>query len=80
MTRGSLKRNPRLNRALLITISLLIVVAVVPGLQGLFGLVTLPVSGWVLVVIGVFIPTFVLEVKKRWGQRFQSLGNRLVED
>ncbi|WP_407889888.1 cation-translocating P-type ATPase [Levilactobacillus sp. N40-8-2] len=80
LTRGSLKRNPRLNRALLITISLLIVVAVVPGLQGLFGLVTLPVSGWVLVVIGVFIPTFVLEVKKRWGQRFQSLGNRLVED
>ena len=60
-------------------ISLLIVVAVVPGPK-LFGLVALPVGGWVLVAIGVFVPTLVLEIKKRWGQRSQSWGNQLAED
>lgn len=80
LTWRSLKRNPRLNRALLGTIGLLIVIAMVPGLQGLFGLVTLPVSAWILVVIGVFIPTGVLELKKRLALRKGRQLSRLLED
>ena len=77
---ASLKRNPRLNRALLVTIGLVVFVAVVPGLQGIFGLVTLPLSAWGLVVIGVFIPTAVLELKKRWTRRQPTQSTQLLED
>jgi len=80
LTWASLKRNPRLNQALFVMIGLLIVVAVVPGLQGIFGLVTLPLSAWAVVAVGVFVPTAVLELKKRWGQRRQLQTTRLLED
>ncbi len=77
---ASLKRNPQLNRALAVTIGLVVLVAVTPGLQGLFGLVSLPLSAWIVVGIGVFIPTVVLEIKKRWGRRQPVQSSQLLED
>ncbi|KIO95281.1 Cation-transporting ATPase, E1-E2 family [Levilactobacillus brevis] len=42
LTLASLKRNPVLNGAMLIAIAVVIAIATIPGLQGMFGLVTMP--------------------------------------
>lgn len=66
---ASLKRNPVLNWAMLLAVGVVLVVATVPGLQHLFGLVNLPLSAWALVIPAMLIPTLVLELAKRWTRR-----------
>ncbi len=69
LTRQSLMRNPVLNGAMLLAIALVIAIATIPGLQGMFGLVSLPAVAWLIVIPGMFIPTIVLEIAKRWQRR-----------
>jgi len=69
----SLKRNPTLNRALLVGVAVVIAIAAIPGLRGLIGLVALPASAWVIAIVGMFVPTIVLELNKRWQRRRQGI-------
>jgi len=69
LTWASLKRNPRLNRALLIGILVVLALGLVPGLQTWFGLVSLSSLNWLIVLAAVFVPTMVLELNKRRQQR-----------
>lgn len=69
LTLASIRRNPVLNVAMLVAIAVVIAVATVPALQGMFGLVSLPVAAWLIVIPGMFIPTLVLEIAKRWQRR-----------
>jgi len=72
LTIASLKRNPVLNGAMLLAIAVVVLIATVPALQTTFGLVSLPLSAWLLVVPAMFIPTLVLEIVKRWQQRARN--------
>lgn len=69
LTLASLKRNPVLNGAMLIAIAVVIAIATIPGLQGMFGLVTMPAIAWLIVIPAMFIPTIILEIAKRWQRR-----------
>lgn len=69
LTMASLKRNPVLNGAMLIAIAVVLLVATVPATQHLFGLITLPIEAWLMVLPAMFIPTLVLELAKRWTRR-----------
>lgn len=69
LTLSSLKRNPILNSAMALAIAVVIVIATVPGLREMFGLVGLPLMAWLIVVPAMFVPTIVLEIAKRWQQR-----------
>lgn len=48
-------------------------IAAIPGLRNLIGLVALPASGWVIAIVGMFVPTIVLELNKRWNRRRQGI-------
>nr|WP_225418604.1 cation-translocating P-type ATPase [Levilactobacillus angrenensis] len=69
LTTQSLRRNPVLNGAMFLAIALVIGIATVPGLQGMFGLVSLPFVAWMVVIPAMFVPTLVLEIAKRWQRR-----------
>ncbi|WP_125583683.1 cation-translocating P-type ATPase [Levilactobacillus cerevisiae] len=69
LTLKSLKRNPRLNGAMALAVALVIAIATVPGLQSMFGLISLPAVAWLIVVPAMFVPTIVLEIAKRWQRR-----------
>ncbi|MCF7523871.1 HAD-IC family P-type ATPase [Levilactobacillus brevis] len=69
LTLASLKRNPVLNGAMIIAIAVVIAIATIPGLQGMFGLVTMPAIAWLIVIPAMFIPTIILEIAKRWQRR-----------
>ncbi|WP_370349762.1 cation-translocating P-type ATPase [Levilactobacillus brevis] len=73
LTLASLKRNPVLNGAMLIAIAVVIAIATIPGLQGMFGLVTMPAIAWLIVIPAMFIPTIILEIAKRWQRRSAQL-------
>ncbi|TGD18525.1 cation-translocating P-type ATPase [Levilactobacillus suantsaiihabitans] len=77
LTRQSLRRNPTLNVSMLLAIALVLAIATVPGLQGMFGLVSLPAVAWLIVIPAMFLPTLVLEIAKRWQRR--DTQNWLVE-
>ena len=57
---------------MLLAIAVVVLIATVPALQTTFGLVSLPLSAWLLVVPAMFIPTLVLEIVKRWQQRARN--------
>jgi len=69
LTLGSLRRNPVLNWSLLLAVALVILIATVPGIQAMFGLVSLPAVAWLVVIPGMFLPTLVLELAKRVQQQ-----------
>lgn len=61
--------NPSLvNMALLATL-ITVAVSIIPGVQGLFGLVGLSASHWFLIVLLTVIPTIVLEILKKISPR-----------
>ncbi|USS92148.1 cation-translocating P-type ATPase [Fructobacillus americanaquae] len=61
--------NPSLvNMALLATL-ITVAVSIIPGVQGLFGLVGLSASHWLLIVLLTVIPTIVLEILKKISPR-----------
>ncbi|MFC6180845.1 cation-translocating P-type ATPase [Lactiplantibacillus daowaiensis] len=66
LTLMSFKRNQQLNRALIAEIVVILALASIPMLQGLLGLTTLPLVGWLVVIVGICLPTIVLELNKRW--------------
>ncbi|WP_421429087.1 cation-translocating P-type ATPase [Lactiplantibacillus plantarum] len=68
----SMMRNPMLNRGLLLGILVVLAIAVIPPFRSFFSLVTLPALGWLTVLVATLIPTFVLELNKRWQARRQS--------
>lgn len=69
---SSMTRNPMLNRGLLLGILVVLAIAVIPPFRSFFSLVTLPALGWLTVLVATLIPTFVLELNKRWQARRQS--------
>ncbi|WP_143463579.1 cation-translocating P-type ATPase [Levilactobacillus enshiensis] len=69
LTMMSLKRNPVLNGAMLVAIGVVLLIALVPGIRSMFGLVALPAVAWLVVLPAVFVPTLILEVAKRWQRR-----------
>lgn len=75
---ASLKRNPVLNGAMLLAISVVVLIATVPALQTVFGLVALPPVAWLVVLPAMFVPTAVLELAKRWPRR--TTLSKLAED
>jgi len=79
LTVMSMKRNPTLNRALMVGVAVVIAIAAIPGLRNLIGLVALPASAWVFAIVGMFVPTIVLELNKRWQQRRQAVVTNLAE-
>ncbi|CAK1231594.1 Magnesium-transporting ATPase (P-type) (MgtA) [Fructobacillus tropaeoli] len=57
--------NPSLvNMAILATL-ITIAVSVIPGVQGLFGLVSLSASHWLMIVLLTVVPTIILEILKK---------------
>ncbi|KJW13387.1 cation-translocating P-type ATPase [Levilactobacillus spicheri] len=69
LTMTSLRQNPVLNGAMLLAAGVVLLIATVPALQQTFGLVSLPVSAWLIVLPAMFVPTAVLELAKRLGHR-----------
>lgn len=66
---ASFKSNPTLNMGMTIAVVLVLAVAILPPLQNLFELVSLPPMAWLIVVVTMFIPTIVLEINKRLQNR-----------
>lgn len=79
LSRASFKRNPSLNRALLVGVAVVVGLTAIPGVQNLFSFVTIPPIAWAITIVGMFIPTLVLEATKRWQQRRQGYVAELVE-
>ncbi len=80
MSWATFKRNPLLNRGLIVGILVVLAIAIVPPLREFFSLAVLPGSAWVIALTGVFIPTIVLEINKRWQQRRQRAAQLEVAE
>ena len=79
LSRASFKRNPSLNWALLVGVTVVIGLTAIPGVQNLFSFVMIPPAAWAITMVGMFIPTMVLETTKRLQQRRRGYVTDLVE-
>lgn len=71
LSRATFKRNPLLNRALIAGVVLVLGLVVAPGVQQFFSFSPLPPLAWVITLAACLVPTFVLELNKRWQRRRQ---------
>ncbi|TBX38021.1 cation-translocating P-type ATPase [Lactiplantibacillus paraplantarum] len=72
LSRETFTRNVMLNRGLLLGILVVVAIAILPPLRNFFSLTTLPLLSWSVVLVATLIPTFVLELNKRWQAWRQS--------
>ncbi|RRK10742.1 cation-translocating P-type ATPase [Lactiplantibacillus garii] len=80
MSWATFKRNPLLNRGLVAGILVVLAIATLPPLRNFFSLTALPALGWGVVLVGVVIPTIVLEINKRWQRRQRPVTELEIAD
>ena len=75
MTWASIRANHSLNLALGVAAAIIILIALVPALQGAFGLTSLTPLQWLISLVATLIPTAILEGLKRldWRKRSESV-------
>lgn len=66
LTLKSIRQNHALNAGVLLAASLILLVALIPGLRVMFSLIAMPMTNWLIVLVAVFIPSVVLELNKRF--------------
>lgn len=68
LTWAAIKSNRSLNIALAVAALLILAVAILPMLQQMFALTSLTAGQWLISLVALLIPTFLLEALKRWRQ------------
>ena len=61
--------NPTLTWSVLGTMTVLIIIGIVPTLANIFGVMTLSLSTWFIVLLAAMIPMVIVETYKRWQYR-----------